>query len=139
MFKNSSRRMRTVPWAKLDAAKRNAPKSEAQITKIHKKLTERDSKKRKQLEALGIDYSFPGYANARGGGAAEAAPKAKRMMAQAASGTPSGAASKSPAGGGTKGKGSKKGSTKGSSKGSTKGSKKGAQSKGLKKGGKPAS
>ena len=61
MFKNAGRRMKRVPRAKLEALRLNAPKSEEQVAKRAAALKRSDSKKRRKLEAAGIEYEYPGY------------------------------------------------------------------------------
>jgi len=57
-----SSRDRIEYWREKERAKVNKKRSMEGIKKITKRLLSREKKKREQLERLGIDYDFPGYA-----------------------------------------------------------------------------
>ena len=78
MFKGAGRRMKRVPRAKLEALRLNASKSEEEVAKRVSSLKRSDSKKRKKLEAAGIEYEYPGYSGESGA----ATKKAKRTPAK---------------------------------------------------------
>ncbi|GAA5892811.1 hypothetical protein JCM5296_006013 [Sporobolomyces johnsonii] len=63
LWVGANRKFRVVPKGRLQNAKRNAPKTEAQQEAIKSRLLEREDKKRKQLAELGIEYDFAGYAS----------------------------------------------------------------------------
>ena len=61
MFKGANKQFKSVDWKKKEKTDRlNSDTPEGHVKRVAK-LRQRDSKKRKQLEALGIDYEFPGY------------------------------------------------------------------------------
>ncbi|GAA5852427.1 hypothetical protein JCM9279_001198 [Rhodotorula babjevae] len=62
LWVGANRKFRVVPKARKDAARRAAPKSDAQQDKVKQRLLKTDDKKRKQLADLGIEYEFAGYA-----------------------------------------------------------------------------
>jgi nucleolar protein 15 len=60
LFKGANKKFKVVPWNKIERERHNAPKTETEHKKSVKALLGREQKKRKALEALGIDYTFPG-------------------------------------------------------------------------------
>merc|ERR1712196_350015 len=53
---------RPFPWREHERERHNKPKSAKGQKKINTQLLKTETKKRQRLKALGIDYSFPGYA-----------------------------------------------------------------------------
>jgi len=64
MFKGADKPFRKVPWRDIAKKRQNAPRTAEQTIKITKRLIQKDNKKRKKLEALGIKYDFEGYGQA---------------------------------------------------------------------------
>jgi len=62
VFVGANKTFRKIPVKKIERERHNAPKTDKQQNARKKKLLKNDSKKRAKLEALGIDYEFPGYA-----------------------------------------------------------------------------
>jgi len=56
-------------------ALRNAPKTADQVARTSRRLLEKEEEKRKQLQELGIDYDFPGYAGKKAKAGKEKAEK----------------------------------------------------------------
>ncbi|KAK6093208.1 nucleolar protein [Batrachochytrium dendrobatidis] len=79
-FKGCDRKFRVIPWNKLQRDRQNKPKTAEEWDTIQTKLEKRDSKKRKQLEELGIDYEFPGYAGAAAERKAKLAASAEKTL-----------------------------------------------------------
>jgi nucleolar protein 15 len=74
-FKNAHRKFHKVPWAKLERERHNQPRGAKQQDKRVKNLLKKEAKKRKKLAALGIEYTFKGYA-----GDVKAKPKKVRLV-----------------------------------------------------------
>ena len=53
--------MRVVPTKRIELRRHNKPKKPKQYDGNVRRLLAKESSKRKKLEALGIDYDFPGY------------------------------------------------------------------------------
>lgn len=62
LFIGASKTFKPLPWAAIARNKHNAEKSYEQTLALNKRLVKKEQLKRKALEALGIDYDFPGYA-----------------------------------------------------------------------------
>ncbi|ORY82327.1 hypothetical protein BCR35DRAFT_265487 [Leucosporidium creatinivorum] len=76
MWIGANRKFRPVPKGRVEAVKRNAPKTDEQKAAISKRLLKKEEAKRKQLAALGIEYEFSGYAQK------EVAPPVKAVAAK---------------------------------------------------------
>ena len=62
LFKGTDKEFRVMPNAAITAEKHNAPKTvSGEKARLHK-LKNKENKKRRQLQAMGINYNFPGYA-----------------------------------------------------------------------------
>mmetsp|Transcript_8912 Transcript_8912/g.10190 ORF Transcript_8912/g.10190 Transcript_8912/m.10190 type:complete len:244 (-) Transcript_8912:1215-1946(-) len=61
MFFNDNKRQKVVPWRKIDMIKHNSERTKEKKKQRAVKLVRLESKKRKKLKNLGIDYDFPGY------------------------------------------------------------------------------
>mmetsp|Transcript_3153 Transcript_3153/g.4470 ORF Transcript_3153/g.4470 Transcript_3153/m.4470 type:complete len:226 (-) Transcript_3153:273-950(-) len=61
IFQAGSRRLKVEDWQKLAREEHNKPKTAEQLKKSANRLIKKEDKKRKKLEALGIDYKFPGF------------------------------------------------------------------------------
>eukprot|EP00112_Aurelia_sp_Birch-Aquarium-sp1_P015194 Seg3349.1 transcript_id=Seg3349.1/GoldUCD/mRNA.D3Y31 product="MKI67 FHA domain-interacting nucleolar phosphoprotein-like" protein_id=Seg3349.1/GoldUCD/D3Y31 len=57
----ANRKFKKINWIEKERIKHNKPKSSAARQKLVKKLVNKENKTRLKLEALGIDYKFPGY------------------------------------------------------------------------------
>mmetsp|Transcript_39857 Transcript_39857/g.64638 ORF Transcript_39857/g.64638 Transcript_39857/m.64638 type:complete len:409 (+) Transcript_39857:85-1311(+) len=62
VFKHADRKPRLINWKKREIEKRNKPRTPEQDEKKVKILLMKESKKRKELDRLGVSYDFPGYA-----------------------------------------------------------------------------
>lgn len=62
MFVGANKAFKPQPFRAIARNKHNAHKSHEQQLKVNKRLVTKENQKRKALEALGIDYDFPGYA-----------------------------------------------------------------------------
>jgi nucleolar protein 15 len=60
-FDGANRKFRQIPWRSIERDRHNADRSTVQQQTRTDRLMKRENKKRKQLEALGIEYDFPGY------------------------------------------------------------------------------
>lgn len=80
LWVGANRKFRVVPKARKDAARRSAPKSDAQQDKIKQRLLKTDDKKRKQLADLGIEYEFAGYAEKKVAGADDDKPTPSKKV-----------------------------------------------------------
>jgi nucleolar protein 15 len=89
LFKGAERPFRAIPWAKIEAARHNAPRTAEAHAKRVGRAAARDVARRKKLAALGIDYD---YEDVLGKAAKEAA-------AEGAAGSSKGKAPSSVAGG----------------------------------------
>jgi RNA recognition motif-containing protein len=84
MLEQSKNRQRKIDWAKANAQRANAPKTEEQHASRLSRLQRRDAARRVKLEQAGIDYQFDGYQTAAIDGEAEA--KQTKRGAKAARG-----------------------------------------------------
>jgi len=73
MFKGAHKKWRKVNWRGMAIKTHNQPKTPTEQKQTVKRLKNSERKKRRKLEALGIDYDFPGYAG-------EIKPKAKHIV-----------------------------------------------------------
>jgi len=80
LWVGANRKFRVVPKARKDAARRSAPRSDAQQDKIKQRLLKTDDKKRKQLADLGIEYEFAGYAEKKVAGADDDKPTPSKKV-----------------------------------------------------------
>lgn len=62
MFVGANKTFKPQPFRAMARNKHNAPKSFEQQLKVNKRLVRKEKQTRKSLEALGIEYDFPGYA-----------------------------------------------------------------------------
>ncbi|DAZ99614.1 TPA: hypothetical protein N0F65_001442 [Lagenidium giganteum] len=62
LFVGANKKFKTVPWAAIARNQHNATRTYEQTVARNKRLVKKEQQKRKALEALGIDYDFPGYA-----------------------------------------------------------------------------
>jgi len=62
MFAQSGKTFRPVPWQKIARERHNRTRDANEQKQRVKTLLSKDAKRRKKLEALGIDYKFDGYA-----------------------------------------------------------------------------
>lgn len=62
MFVGAGKVYKPLPWASIARNKHNAEKTYEQTLAQNKRLVKKEKLKRKALEALGIEYDFPGYA-----------------------------------------------------------------------------
>lgn len=62
MFVGANKVFKPQPFAAIHRNKHNALKSYEQQVKVNKRLVGKEKQKREALQALGIDYEFPGYA-----------------------------------------------------------------------------
>lgn len=60
-FVGANRKFRQVPWRSIERDRHNMDRTTDQQDKRLHRLVKREKKKRKQLEALGVEYEFPGY------------------------------------------------------------------------------
>ncbi|KAJ3050622.1 MKI67 FHA domain-interacting nucleolar phosphoprotein [Rhizophlyctis rosea] len=60
-WKGANKKFRVIPHNKIQREKHNKTKTPEQHTKLVDKLVKSESKKRKKLEELGIEYDFAGY------------------------------------------------------------------------------
>lgn len=65
MFKNADKPFKPVVWHKVEKERHNRTLTPEEHAKAVKRLIAKDSRKRKALEAAGIDYDFPGYVRFR--------------------------------------------------------------------------
>jgi nucleolar protein 15 len=77
LFKGANNPFQKIEWRKMAQEKHNGPKTAEQQTGRVTRLLAKEAKKRKALEALGIDYDFAGYSSVAGApSTAAAAPRA---------------------------------------------------------------
>lgn len=88
LFDGHNKKFIKVDWQGINREQVNKPRTAEGMKKITARLVKREAAKRKKLEALGIDYDFPGYE--AGAEAAAAETKAKTKEAAAEEGTASG-------------------------------------------------
>lgn len=62
LFAGANKEFKPVPWAALARKAHNAEKTYEQTLALNKRLVKKEKAKRKALEALGIQYDFPGFA-----------------------------------------------------------------------------
>ena len=62
LFAGHDRKFVKIDWQGLNREQVNKPRTAEGMKKITARLVKREAEKRKKLEALGIDYDFPGYA-----------------------------------------------------------------------------
>jgi nucleolar protein 15 len=62
LFAGNDRKFVKIDWQGLNREQVNKPRTAEGMKKITARLVKREAEKRKKLEALGIDYDFPGYA-----------------------------------------------------------------------------
>jgi len=60
-FMGSNTKFRKVPWASMHKKTHNKDRTAQEQEKRVKRLVQKETKKRKELEALGIMYDFKGY------------------------------------------------------------------------------
>lgn len=61
LFAGHDRKFVKIDWQGLNREQVNKPRTAEGMKKITARLVKREAEKRKKLEALGIDYDFPGY------------------------------------------------------------------------------
>lgn len=61
LFAGHDRKFVKIDWQGLNREQVNKPRTAEGMKKITARLVKREAAKRKKLEALGIDYDFPGY------------------------------------------------------------------------------
>jgi len=62
MWKGANRKFRYIPRGKNEIMRQNKERNIEEHKKHMSNLLKKESRKRRKLKALGIDYSFPGYA-----------------------------------------------------------------------------
>lgn len=84
IWKGANQKFRPYPRREQHGARVNKPKSEEEQQAVNARLVKKEEEKRKQLEALGIDYSFPGYSATlrKEASAPEAAPVLKKARSE---------------------------------------------------------
>jgi nucleolar protein 15 len=75
LFDATNTKFKRIPWRKLARHLHNKPRTAEQQEKRLTGLVQRQSAKRRKLEAMGIAYTFPGYSVSGATAAAAAAPK----------------------------------------------------------------
>jgi nucleolar protein 15 len=58
LFKGANRRMKRVPWAKLEADRHNKQRTPEEHARRVTKLLKRDDKRREQIAKAGIEYEY---------------------------------------------------------------------------------
>mmetsp|Transcript_34373 Transcript_34373/g.75248 ORF Transcript_34373/g.75248 Transcript_34373/m.75248 type:complete len:334 (-) Transcript_34373:93-1094(-) len=61
LFDGHNKRFVKIDWQGINREQVNKPRTAEGMKKITKRLVKRETAKRKKLQALGIDYDFPGY------------------------------------------------------------------------------
>jgi len=61
-FKGADRKFKRIPYQRLAKQKHNQEKSPEQVERTVKRLLSKETRKRKKMKDLGIDYDFAGYA-----------------------------------------------------------------------------
>jgi len=64
MFKGANKMYHPAPTRKIAKEKHNKPMTEERQQKTSKRLVSKETKKRKRLAELGVEYDFPGYKEA---------------------------------------------------------------------------
>ena len=79
-FKGANQRFKKIPWRKIESERHNKERSKSEENKRQKRLSAKDAKRRKKIEAAGIDYDFAGYSSGSGKPKKEAAtPKTTKV------------------------------------------------------------
>lgn len=61
LFDDADKTWRVIPWRRLEKERRTTPKTEQDARKCLSRLLRGDSRRRRKLAKLGIDYAFEGY------------------------------------------------------------------------------
>jgi nucleolar protein 15 len=64
-FKGANQRFKKIPWRKIESERHNKERSKSEENKRQKRLAAKDAKRRKKIEAAGIDYDFSGYSSGK--------------------------------------------------------------------------
>ncbi|WFC96830.1 nucleolar protein [Malassezia brasiliensis] len=61
LWVGANRKFRRVPTDRVERVRRSRPRTDAERARVHKRLLQREAKRRAKLARAGIEYEFPGY------------------------------------------------------------------------------
>ncbi|KAI3618375.1 hypothetical protein CBS9595_002738 [Malassezia furfur] len=61
LWVGANRKFRRVPTDRVERVRRSRPRTDAERAQVHKRLLQREAKRRAKLARAGIEYEFPGY------------------------------------------------------------------------------
>ena len=61
LWVGANRKFRRVPTDRVERVRRTRPRTDAERARVHKRLLQREAKRRAKLARAGIEYEFPGY------------------------------------------------------------------------------